>query len=77
MSAEVIDIDSARKGLRFEVSDQGVDGPWWFWELHGKEGPVCKSVKGFHNETEARADIARNKGRMKAAGYARVITVED
>lgn len=66
--------ESQRKGLRFEVSE-GDDG--WYWVLIGKDGPVCISQGTFESEANARSNIAKSKGRLKASGYAKVVTVRD
>lgn len=68
-----------RKGLRFEVEDELVfDGePSWSWTLIGADGPVCCSVENFWTEEEARSHIAASKGRMKAARFAKVVTVDE
>ena len=67
--------ESQRKGLRFEV-EQAENGQW-NWVLIGKDGPVCVSYESFVSEANARANIAKSKGRLKASGYAKVVTVRD
>lgn len=69
-----------RKGLRFEVTSVLL---WpepeefeWHWTLIGADGPVCRSVYPFETEAEARSNIAASKGRMKAARFAKVVTVD-
>lgn len=72
-----------RKGLRFEVETTNPGGvgdflePHWFWVLVGADGPVCRSVDTFYTEEEARSNIAASKGRMKAARFAKVLTVDE
>lgn len=69
-----------RKGLRFEVVHALItfDGdPSWSWTLIGADGPVCCSVENFWTEEEARSNIASSKGRMKAARFAKVVTVDE
>lgn len=70
-----------RKGLRFEVSttDPKAAAPYpaWSWVLIGADGPVCKSVEYFWTEPEVRSNIAAAKGRMKAARFAKTVTVNE
>lgn len=76
-----------RKGLRFEVATTPILGSTspsggvaihhlWQWTLIGADGPVCKSAITWDTEAEARASLAKNKGRLKAAQYAKVVTVD-
>ena len=64
-------------GLRFEVYPVGSEAyvAYWQWRLVGKDGAVCTSAETFDNETAARSNIAKNKGRLKASGYAKVVTI--
>lgn len=70
-----------RKGLRFEVKETLLwPDPYdaeWHWTLIGADGPVCKSADSFPSEEEARSNIAASKGRMKAARFAKVVTVSE
>lgn len=66
-----------RGGLRFEVYETGDQfTKYWRWRLVGKDGSVCVSAEDFANETMARSHIAKNKGRLKASGYAKVVTID-
>jgi hypothetical protein len=61
------------KGLRFEVYEE--EPRVWAWSLVGKDGAVAVSAEYFSTEKEARSDISENRGRLKAAGTAKVYTV--
>ena len=78
MSVEDDEQKQRKPGLRFEVYPVGSEAyvAYWQWRLVGKDGVVCISAETFDNETMARSDIAKNKGRMKASGYAKVITID-
>lgn len=76
-----------RKGLRFEVAPINVLGPSnpaggvavsqeWEWTLIGADGPVCKSATSYDSEKECRSALAADKGRLKAARFAKVVTVD-
>lgn len=87
MAGEVADKIPERKGLRFEVQQKREYGipvfdeydknyrDYWEWTLIGKDGPVCKSARDFYTEADARSDIAQARGRLKAAKFAKVITI--
>lgn len=74
---------SPRKGLRFEVyapqegylpSDPRSN---WYWKLIGKDGPICRSEDLFDTEEATRSNIHTSKSRMKASGFAKVITIHE
>lgn len=72
-----------RGGLRFEVYPEfdpsagtDTDGWVWYWRLVGKDGIVCVSPASFQSEQDARAHIHQNKGRLKACGYSKVVTID-
>lgn len=44
----------------------------WRWVLASKDGPVAASPFDFQSEAEARSHIAKAKGSMKAARFAKV-----
>lgn len=77
-----------RKGLRFEVYPTNVLGASkpaggvafhqeWEWTFVGADGPECKSFTTYDSEKECRSALSKAKARLKASGYAKVMTVEE
>jgi hypothetical protein len=66
-------------GLRFEVFQDTVghlEELKWQWKLVGAEGVVCYSGETFDKESDARSHISKNRGRLKAASFSKVVTLD-